>query len=69
MVPGIDQGVINGIDSANISLFSNIIAKIQNFLFIVQSGWEGFKINLLFFLKQDIMQKEKPKILCKCNSL
>lgn len=49
MVPDIDQGVINGIDSANISLFSNIIAKTTELPLLCTIGLVVFKNNSFIF--------------------
>lgn len=49
MVPDIDQGVINGIDSANISLFSNIIAKTTELPPLCTIGLVVFKNNSFIF--------------------
>lgn len=69
MVPDIDQGVINGIDSANISLFSNIIAKTTELPLLCSIGLVVFKNNFYFFLKQDTMQKMKPKNIMQMQFL
>lgn len=70
MVPDIDQGVINGIDSANISLFSNIIAKTTELPLHCTIGLVVFKkITLSFFLKQDTMQKIKPQNIMQMQFL
>lgn len=70
MVPDIDQGVINGIDSANISLFSNIIAKTTELPILRTIGLVVFKNNsFIFFLKQDTMQKIKPQNIMQMQFL
>lgn len=70
MVPDIDQSVINGIDSANISLFSNIIAKTTELPLLCTIGLVVFKNNsFIFFLKQDTMQKIKPQNIMQMQFL